>query len=199
MFVCNAQYFRDMKHIPEIIEDTLRRLPPDAARQLEAVFTQHRVKKGTMLMREGQYCRHLFWLESGVTRAFVLHEGREVTTNFAFADDLIVSLRSALLEQPSREAIQMLETGQVASVEWAVFKKLTKIHPALAELDSLFSDLYALQLEERVLDLQTLSARQRYEKLRAREPHIVAQIPLTHIASYLGISLETLSRIRAKA
>lgn len=180
------------------IEDQLLRLPTEAASQLDNIFAKKKMERGAVLLQEGRYCRHLFWLESGVARAFVLHEGKEVTTNFAFAGDLIFSLQSALLEQPSQQTIQMLESGAVAALDWAAFKLLAGQHPALAEIDTMFSDYYAMQLEERVFDLQTLTARQRYEKLLAHQPQIVAQIPLTHIASYLGISLETLSRIRAR-
>ncbi len=66
------------------------------------------------------------------------------------------------------------------------------------ELDLLITELYTAWLEERLLEFQTLNATQRYEKMRQQTPHLIQQVQLTHLASYLGISLETLSRIRSK-
>lgn len=181
------------------IEAKFERLPPSIRARLEGGFSTQKRLRGEFLLREGQYCRHIFWVVSGIARSFVLHDGCEVTTNFAFPNDFILSLQSAALGVPSRESIQIVRAGEVAAVDTANFKKLTGQHPELAELDTMLSDYYAMQLENRLLDLQTLTAKARYQKLLLQQPHLLAEISLTHLASYLGISLETLSRIRAKA
>jgi hypothetical protein len=71
-------------------------------------------------------------------------------------------------------------------------------HPQLLELDLRLTERYTLWQEERLLDFRTLSARQRYEKLLQQAPQLFQQVQLTHIASYLGMSLATLSRLRAR-
>jgi CRP-like cAMP-binding protein len=188
-----------MQKLLNQIEDVLHRLPSPARAAMQDIMTQEKLPKGHFLLQEGQYCRHLYWLQSGLARSYVLHEGKEITTNFAFAEELIFSLQSAVMVEPSREYIQLIEGGEVTRLDWTQFKKLTRQHPALAELDTLLSDYYAIQLEKRLLDLQTLSAKERYLKLLTQEQRLVAQVPLTYLASYLGISLETLSRIRSSA
>ena len=78
------------------------------------------------------------------------------------------------------------------------FQILKANNQVFLELDFLMTEYYALILEEKLFELSTQNATQRYEVLIKKSPHVVQQVQLTHIASYLNVSLETLSRIRAK-
>nr|MCU0392988.1 Crp/Fnr family transcriptional regulator [Thermoflexibacter sp.] len=123
---------------------------------------------------------------------------KEITTEFFFKDELAVSFDSYTLQKPSREYIQALTDAVVNVTDYTKFQSLKSKHPSLQELDFLLTEYYALWLEEKVFELHTQNATQRYETLLKKSPHIVQQVQLTQIASYLNISLETLSRIRAK-
>jgi hypothetical protein len=81
---------------------------------------------------------------------------------------------------------------------YQAFQKIKKQHTSLLELDLMLTEYYAMWLEERLFQFHSLDATQRYQLLLSEQPHFIQQIPLTYLASYLGISLETLSRIRAK-
>jgi CRP-like cAMP-binding protein len=154
--------------------------------------------KGEFLLKKGQVCDKTFWLETGIVRKFYTHEEREITTEFFFKDDLATAFESYTLQQPSLESIQALTATVVNMTDYKAFQQLKKQSPQLQELDFLLTEYYALWLERKVAELHTLNATQRYALLLEKSPHVVQQVQLTHIASYLNVSLETLSRIRSK-
>jgi CRP-like cAMP-binding protein len=86
----------------------------------------------------------------------------------------------------------------VSQTDFIAFQTAKADFPKLIELDLLMTEYYAVWLENRLFEFHTLDATQRYLHLLKEQSHIIQNIPLTYIASYLGISLETLSRIRAK-
>ncbi len=166
---------------------------------LDKITVRKRFAKGEFLLRQDEICRQSFFIESGIVRKFYVTEaGKEITTEFCFADDLAVSFQSYTLQMPSLEFIQAIENTQVIVTDYKPFQTLKTNFPKLIELDLMMTEYYAMWLEERLQRFHTLDATRRYQKLAAEQPHFIRHIQLTHIASYLGISLETLSRIRAK-
>ena len=166
---------------------------------LDKITTRKRFTKGEFLLRQDEICRQSFFIERGIVRKFYLtKEGKEITTELCFADDLAVSFQSYTLQTPSLEFIQALENTEVTATDYNSFQQIKTDFPKLLELDLMMTEYYAMWLEERLQRFHTLDATRRYQKLVAEQPHFIRQIQLTHIASYLGISLETLSRIRAK-
>ena len=172
-------------------------LDPACVADLTAASTPRLVGRADFLLRQGEVCRYSFTIESGIVRKFYLKEGLEITTEFGFAGDLLVSFESYAHQVPSTEFIQALTDCTVQRLSHGDFQRLKTQHPALLELDLLLTEYYAIQLEERLNHLQFRSARERYDWLMTRQPQLIQQIPVTHLASYLGITLETLSRIRA--
>lgn len=115
-----------------------------------------------------------------------------------FKDDLAVSFDSYCLQKPSREYIQAITDITVSQTDYLAFQKAKKEFPKLIELDLMMNEYCVMWLEDRLFQFHTLDATSRYHKIIKEHSHIIQFIPLTYIASYLGISLETLSRIRAK-
>lgn len=165
---------------------------------LEKVSKPKTFSKGDFLLKADSVCTKSYWVESGIIRKFYLHQKREVTTDFYFKNDLAISFDSYTLQKPSREYIQALTETVVNATDYTSFQKLKLKSQQLQELDFLMTEYYALWLEEKIVELQTQNAAQRYEALLKKAPHIVQQVQLTQIASYLNVSPETLSRIRAK-
>ena len=150
------------------------------------------------MLNADSICTKSFWVENGILRKFYIHNDRELTTEFYFKDDLAISFDSYTQQKPSRENIQALTDVIVNVTDYNSFQTQKSKHNQLQELDFLMTEYYALWLEEKVFELHTQNATQRYETLIQKSPHIIQQVQLTQIASYLNISLETLSRIRAK-
>lgn len=173
-------------------------LDPAIQEALTATTSRKIFGKGDYLLQPGDVCRYSFLIESGLARKYYLTDGREVTTELYFSQDLALSLTSYATQSPSREAIQALSNTVTSRTDYRAFQALKFRFPALLELDLLLTEYHAMWLEERLMQFRTLDATQRYRLLIETQPHVVQTIQLTHVASYLGVSLETLSRIRAK-
>ena len=182
----------------EKIKQLIHSLKDDTLKGLEAISSSKTFSKGEYLLQEGSVARKSYWVESGIVRKFYVHEDREITTEFCFADDLAISFHSYTLQEPSREYIQAITDTKVTAISYAAFQAAKQQYSQLQYLDVLLTEAYALWLEEKVLELYTRNATQRYEMLLEKAPHIIQQVSLTQIASYLNVSLETLSRIRSR-
>jgi CRP-like cAMP-binding protein len=165
---------------------------------LESISVTKTYKKGDYLLQQDQICKNSYFIADGIARKFYLNDGKEITTELYFADDLAVSFDSYCLQKPSREYIQAITDITVSQTDYAAFQKAKTTFPKLIELDLLMNEYCVMWLEERLFEFHTMDATSRYVKILKEHAHIIQNIPLTYIASYLGISLETLSRIRAK-
>lgn len=182
----------------QAITDFINHLDPDSRQALDRITTHKTFQKGDYLLRQDEICRYSFWIEEGIARKFYRTADKEITTEFYFADDLAISFKSYTLQQPSQEVIQALDKTIASLTDYHAFKALKDHHPNLMVLDLMLTEYYAMWLEERLFQFHTLDATSRYNHLLTAQPHFVQRIQLTYLASYLGVSLETLSRIRAK-
>jgi len=173
-------------------------LNPEAQDALQGSFEEVVLSKGEYLVNEGKICRHLYFLQQGSLRGYYNLEGREVTHWFAFTEDFVTSFHSFITGQAAVENIQLLE----GSVLWAISKdKLTGLMNGFHEIERIVRiayEKYYIRLEERFVNAHFKTASERYQDLMKQSPHIIERVPLGCIASYLGISQETLSRIRSK-
>jgi len=156
------------------------------------------VAKNGFLVEAGKVCRHLYFLERGAVCGFYYLNGKRVTHWFAFENDFFTSFHSFITQQPAVENIQALE----GSVMWAITKNdlnvLLENFPEIERVLRLAYEKYYIRLEERFVNAQFKTAAERYEQLLQQTPHIAERVPLGYIASYLGVSQETLSRIRSR-
>ena len=152
--------------------------------------------KNEYLLTEGMPCRHLYFLETGALRGYYTLDGKEITYWFGFENAFVTSVHSFITGAPAVESIQLIE----GSVLWAISKSaLTGLYEKYHEIERLVRiiyEIYYIKLQERFVNAQFKSATERYENLLKQTPHILERVPLGYIASYLGISQETLSRIR---
>jgi CRP-like cAMP-binding protein len=179
------------------INSFIEQLDKEALTTLETISTRKTFKKGEFLLRQDEVCRFSYVIEKGIARKYYLSDGKEITTELFFDSDIAVSLVSYTIQNPSKEFIQAITETTVLETDYNAFQQAKRKHRSLMELDLMMIEYYAIWLEERLFEFHTLSATQRYSLLLKEHPYIIKAIPLTHIASYLGISLETLSRIRA--
>lgn len=182
-----------LKHI-----HTLYRLSEESQTALVDCFDSVTLAKNEFLLTEGKICRHLYFLEQGALRGFYTLEGKEITHWFAFENDFVTSFHSFITQQPSVENLQLLEGSVLWSISKDKFTKLLDTHQEIERLLRIAYENYYIRLEERFVNAQFKTAAQRYESLLEESPHIIERVSLGQIASYLGISQETLSRIRSK-
>lgn len=173
-------------------------LSEEAEQALYDCFEQVVLSKNQHLLTEGKICRHLYFLEKGALRGYYNLDGKEITHWFGFDSDFVTSFHSFITQEPSVENLQLLE----GSILWSISKdKLTELFNHFHDIERLVRiayEKYYIRLEERYVNAQFKTATERYEQLLQDAPHIPERVPLGHIASYLGISQETLSRIRSR-
>jgi CRP-like cAMP-binding protein len=169
-----------------------------AKEALEEVMQQKAFTKNDWLLREGQVCRHLYFLEKGALRGYYNLDGKEITHWFAFENDFVTSFHSFTTGQASVENIQLLENCTAWAISKEQLSNLFNEHPEIERLVRIAYEKYYIRLEERFVNAQFRTAKERYESLLEQSPHILERVALGFIASYLGISQETLSRIRGQ-
>lgn len=152
--------------------------------------------RASLLVKEGQYADKAYFIATGCARAYYLKEGKDVTDWFAFENDFICAINSYFLDVPSPHYIEVLEPSFLLEVSRADALKLSDKYREFDHLSKNIVIKTMLQLQQRVVSIQFETAQQKFENLQLIRPEIVQRVPLTHIASYLGITLETLSRIR---
>lgn len=155
-----------------------------------------KVDKGEILVREGEYSHELYYIAKGGARAYYLKDGKTITDWFAFENDFISSIVSFFLGVPSQHYIEVLEDTTFMVLQLRDIEELCDEHHDFERLARMSTTKTMLQLQQRIVSLQFKSSKERYDSLLERYPQIELRAPLGDIASYLGITQETLSRIR---
>jgi CRP-like cAMP-binding protein len=153
--------------------------------------------KNHVLLKENQRHDFAYFVIKGAARSYYLKDGTEVNTWFAFENELIGSLNT-YRDLPSRETVELLEEATLISINLKTVKPLIHSNLQISNFIGAVIEEYAQFLEDRIFYTQFMNSKERYELLLKHEPMALQRIPLTYIASYLGISRETLSRLRAK-
>ena len=163
-----------------------------------SAFRQTQLKKGEMFSEAGQVAQQIALIASGTLRTFHKDEsGVEVTTDLQQEGAYAVSFRSYLSQNPAFQSIQALEDCQLWVVHRLRFQELLNEHLVFNKLYIKIVEDYFIAYDDRGRNLQKLSAREKYLQLMQERPQIIQRVPLKYIASFLGIKLETLSRVRA--
>lgn len=173
-------------------------LQQDAIISLEHSLERIEFDKNDFLVTEGKQIKHLYFLEKGAIRGYYNLDGKEITHWFGFENDFVTSFHSFITGEAAVEQIQMLEYSVCWAIEKSKLEELYDKHQGIERLVRIAYENYYIRLEERYVNAQFKTASQRYEDLIDKTPHILQRVPLGYIASFLGISQETLSRIRNK-
>ncbi|MBI1342361.1 MAG: cyclic nucleotide-binding domain-containing protein [Terrimonas sp.] len=150
-----------------------------------------------LLLREKAVSEHIYFLEKGAIRIFYHKNDKEVTEWIAMDEQFFLSITSFFERQPSRLIIQTIEPSVIWGIHYSDLMQLAaQYHP----VETLFRKMMTGSLilsQQRMDSIQFESAQQRYDHLLEKNPAIIQRIPLSYIASFLGVTLETLSRIRS--
>ncbi|WPP48742.1 Crp/Fnr family transcriptional regulator [Catalinimonas niigatensis] len=159
--------------------------------------TVKKVKKDQFLLREKEICKHGFFVEQGLLRQFsVDKKGKEHIISFAPENWFMTDRESAYFNQPSAYFIQALEDSQVAVIDESFAQLLSKKFPEFTEFNNRLLHNHIRHLQKRINLLLSAPAEDRYLQFVAMYPDILLRVPQTMVASYLGITPESLSRVR---
>ena len=165
---------------------------------ITSLFKASELKKGEYFTKSGQYCEKLSFVRNGCIRVFATADDKEVTQWISTKGHFITDLYSFNFKQRARWNIQALTDCGLYTIDKRNYALLDKLVPNWSEMEKKFIASCFVQLEDRVFSHLSLSAEERHNKLFENNPELFNQVPLHYIASMLGMSAETLSRIRKK-
>ena len=153
--------------------------------------------KGTKLISEGERHHYIYLIMKGSVKSYYSKDSKEVCVWFSLENE-IIGTTSTIQGDTSKETIELLEDSELIKLNIKKIKELTQTDLSISNvLNSLWEE-HATFLEERLYQLQFMNSQERYKALIKDNPEILQRVSLTDIASFLGVSRETLSRIRAK-
>lgn len=167
---------------------------------LKAIFDSHKIiefKKGDYLLHEGQIANEYYCLESGLIRSFVYdYNGNDITTDFFVNDEIVIEVVSLFQRVPSKENIQTVTDCVCWKIDFDAFQNLFKSIKGLSEWGRSWMTERLFHCKQRSVSMITDSATDRYLTLQDQYPQIIVQAPLKYIATYIGVTDTSLSRIR---
>ena len=180
-------YFNSITRLPEaLVSDILER----------AVVREY--KKEEFILKAGKISSHTSWILKGLIRSYYEKDGEEITTKFLWEGAPITSVYSYYNRKPGNENIVAMEETTLASLHYDDMQYLYETYPAFNVIGRVITEKYLYMLEIEVYNLRKQKAEDRYQFIVKHFPHLLQRVPLKYLATYLGMNLETLSRIRAK-
>lgn len=170
----------------------------DDLSKVASMFTLQHIPKGSYFLKTGHLCDKLSFVKSGMMRIYVTNKEKEVTQWISTSGYFVTDLASLVFSKPARWTIQALTDTELYTISKEDYNRIGKIVPQWVELEKLFIAKCFIMLEDRIFSHLSMSAEERYEAFFANNKELFNQVPLQYIASMLGMTPETFSRIRKK-
>jgi len=176
--------------------DSIFPLSDELKTQLSFYLKFEQVRKNMHLLKEGQVCNYIYFIEQGLVRSYHIRDGSEICSWFMKEGDIIISVDSFYNKKPSIERIQAIEDTTVYFIHYDELQLLYKRFIEFNIVGRVLTERYYQLSEERLFAMRKQKASERYEFLLTHHPAIVERVPKKYVASYLGVTVETLGRIK---
>ncbi|HEY4786639.1 MAG TPA: Crp/Fnr family transcriptional regulator [Bacteroidales bacterium] len=186
-----------MTELEQYINSYFGVAPKDIAK-ISSFFHLTTLNKGEYFLRLGHICNKLSFHKSGIIRVYVTTVEKEVTQWISTKGYFVTDLSGLVFNKPSKYTVQALTDCELYTIDQKDYKKIGHVIPQWHELEKLFIARCFIFLEERIFSLLSLSSEERYKWLFEQQRDLFNQVPLQYLASMLGMTPETLSRIRKK-
>lgn len=173
-------------------------LPDDIMTGIESKLHKMELPKKHILLRKGTICHYLYFIEKGLARNFFEEENKELTNDIVLEGELLVSFSSFVSKTPSLETIELLEDSVLYALHFNDLQNLYNSFPLMEHIGRMIAEHHYNSLAMRSYIMKFSSSAERYDYLFNKKIEIIRRAPIGIIASYLGMSIETLSRIRGK-
>lgn len=176
-------------------------LPQSDKQHILAKLTIKTYDKHSVIIPQGQVCKHLRFVVSGIYRVYRIENGKEITSyfNYTSRNPFVASFVSLLTGTPSQEIVECIIPGKLLSITYTDWISLYDISPTLNTYGRRMAELNYVLAMERIESLQYKSATDRYASFMKLYPSLLNLIPHHYIASYIGVTPESLSRIRKQS
>lgn len=165
---------------------------------LESLLEVVEVDKGEQILREGQRSDHIYIVLKGLLRSYYIKDGMEICSRFMQEEHIVISVGSFYARKAGYEYIEATEPSVLGRIHYNELQKIYAKHIEFNYIARVLTEHYFSLSEERLYLLRKQSAEERYLFFLQNYPDLLMRVPLKHIATFLGMSLETLSRIRKK-
>lgn len=172
------------------------RITDSLAERILEIATPKTIEAGKFLHRPRRVCDSTYFIQSGLLRIFYKKGEKQVTDNFAAEGEWITSIYSFMKNVPDNCYIEALETSELLAMNIDALEKTFEDFPEMERFGRILISTYFMQQSERIISLQFHSAKERYEFFVNTSPNKINRVPLGMLASHLGITQETLSRVR---
>lgn len=177
--------------------DNYSPLSSESKAALSEHITLKKVSKGDFILKYGDICKHIYFVNKGFIRIFYYKHDKNITEWFADEKQFFFSITSYFNNVPSKLVIEAIEDCEIILLSKEGQDKLRRTNLQISNLIIQFFTVSLILSQKRMESLQFETAAQRYQKLLLDQPNILQKVPLQYVASFLGITQETLSRIRA--
>jgi len=187
----------DKPELQQTLQTFFPTLNKESIHSLGSFCMYRKVSKQTEIISEGKRHPYTYIILEGAAKSYYLKDGKEICIWFAFENEAIGSM-STFQDLPSTETITLLEDSHLLQIS---LKELGELAQRDLSTSHMLTELimeHAMYTEEKLRQMQFMTAQERYTTLLQKEPSVLQRVSLTDIASYLGVSRETLSRIRGK-
>lgn len=184
-------------HIDEIL-DQVYKLPVHSSQKLQENIAAVSYPRGYILLRADKVEEKIYLLKKGIVRAYALQGDNEITFWFGREGEAVISMKSYVEKKPGYENIELLEDCDLFELKSGVLQDLYQEDIHIANWGRKFAEKELIKTEERLISRQFRTASDRYQELLTNNPDLIQRVSLGHIASYLGITQASLSRIRAE-
>lgn len=164
-----------------------------------ASFTPQELKKNAFFAEAGKTCRRLAYIRSGLLRLYFDVDGTEVTQWIAVENTFVTDLASFIFQSPGRWSIQALTDCELLVISHEAHAALSRQYPQWLAFENQLLSRCFVMLENRVFSHLHMNAEERFQQLFAEQRELFNRVPLQYIASMMGMTPETLSRLRKKA
>lgn len=182
----------------EEILDTIFLLPNLSKEKIKKQITEVSFSKGKFLMEAQKVIPYVYFIKKGIVRAYASTDSSDITFWFGTEGEPIVSMKSYVENQPGYESIELLEDCELYQIETQKLQELFEEDINIANWGRKFAEKELVKTEELVISRTYKTALERYQDLLSQKPFLLQRVQLGHIASYLGITQVSLSRIRAE-
>jgi CRP-like cAMP-binding protein len=164
---------------------------------LKNTYSQN-IKKGRLLLKAGEVCTNMYFVRKGVLRGFVKDGERDITTWISADGELVSAISSFILQMPTNENIHAIEDCELIALSHSDLEIMYVKFPTFNTTVRKLTEIYYMHAEHRAYIARLKNADQKYQLFLKQYGHLSNRVPVKYIASFLGITLETLSRLRGK-
>lgn len=185
------------KHIAQRISELSSPLSEESLQKVASILVKTELKKNSMYLKEGEVSKHIGYVHKGMLRLYYYKNKRDLTEHFACEGTTFFCIESFFRQKPTRLMIEALENSIVYGLPYDELMELIKENYEIEVMYRTMIENSLILSQQKADMLRFESANERYCRLLKEHPEIIQRAPLSHIASYLLMTPETLSRVRA--